>query len=56
MQWVLDMGMPSLLASKTVIAAELSTVKPLLGEKKDEKVEIYVYNWMDILSLPCTTE
>lgn len=55
MQWVLEMGIASLLANKTVIAAELSTVKPLSYEK-NEKVEIYVYNWMDILSLQCTTE
>lgn len=29
MQWVLETGMPILLASRTVVAAEVSTVKPL---------------------------
>ena len=37
MQWVLEMGIPSLLASSTVMAAEVSTVKPLSGRKKKQE-------------------
>lgn len=39
MQCVLEMGIPSLLANKTVVAAELSTVKPLLSERERSERE-----------------
>lgn len=35
---VLDMGMPSLLASNTVVAALLSTVKPLKATTKKNQI------------------